>query len=694
LTGTGGIIYYNGGNVGIGTSTNIANFQIYGASNPNITLGNSTYTSDFQIGMASAGGNYSSSAIAGDTIIRTISGNLMLQAMGGGAAAIYLSRTNNYVGIGTITPSNLLTVAQLGTNYTSPVVVVDAGIPSNATAGAPRGIGKPLLGIGNSSWTSGGVAGDYYGIGFGYGGAASGSYYPAEIGLFVQTTSGATWGDIVFSARGVTSATVAVERMRITGAGNVGIGISSPPHRLTIFQDGNSLLNEGATHSMSIISNQGTAGVDQMFMMLDADHTNQCCSIQSIVNALRVWNLCLNPRGGNVGVGTTAPIGMLDVRGTIGASAPWTTPVFNVYGGTAFDASNIVNFQCQASAYGRNILYMTGRYETDNDAWSFVSPRNAIIFQTQSALNSAATQRFTIQNYASQLGILSSGKPNTYPITVWNDNGNVGIGISNPTYLLHISSISNTYTLAGFLGSGGVGAWGGGSIENATSLFITGWGMTQAAWGVTSDRRVKTNIEPVSNMLSIIRQVNVVKYDYIDPRLGREECSVIAQELQAVFPNAINVTTDYVPNIFKRCSHVQQDDVVTLSVTLESTPEHLAAITVGATLKMMISDDDGETEREITTPILAVSFTDHMIQVSVWDKYMDTSIVYVYGTEVKDYLSVDKPQLGVMALQGVKELMSENEQLKSQVAALQAANAATSSQMAALLVWARTQGFS
>jgi hypothetical protein len=87
---------------------------------------------------------------------------------------------------------------------------------------------------------------------------------------------------------------------------------------------------------------------------------------------------------------------------------------------------------------------------------------------------------------------------------------------------------------------------------------------------------------------------------------------------------------------------------------------------------------------------------------------MDTSIVYVYGTEVKDYLSVDKPQLGVMALQGVKELMSENEQLKSQVATLQAANAATSSQMAtlqaanaatssqmaALLTWARSQGFS
>jgi hypothetical protein len=147
----------------------------------------------------------------------------------------------------------------------------------------------------------------------------------------------------------------------------------------------------------------------------------------------------------------------------------------------------------------------------------------------------------------------------------------------------------------------------------------------------------------------------------------------------------------------------------------------------------MISDDNGETEREITTPILAVSFTDHMIQVSVWKNYNDASIVYLYGTEVKDYLSVDKPQLGVMALQGVKEVYthvqaanaatsSQMAALNGTCAALQAANAATSSQMASiqeentqlksqvasqasllaglqasqesLLAWARAQGYS
>jgi len=274
-----------------------------------------------------------------------------------------------------------------------------------------------------------------------------------------------------------------------------------------------------------------------------------------------------------------------------------------------------------------------------------------------------------------------------------NSNGNIGIGLTEPGYLLHVGSITSTYNMAAYLGSGGPSNYGGGSITHATSLYINAWGISAAGWGVISDRRVKTNIEPVSNMLSIINQIVVVKYDYIDPRLGREECSVIAQELQTIFPNAINISTDYLPNIMKLCSYTKQDDIITLSVPLQSTPDNLEDIKVGSILKLVISNDDTQ-DKEITTPILSISFTEHTIQVSSWEDYSDTSSVIVYGTRVDDYLSIDKPQLGVMALQGVKELHQTVLPLTDRIAQLESENTHLKSQVASILAWAQTQGFS
>jgi hypothetical protein len=107
---------------------------------------------------------------------------------------------------------------------------------------------------------------------------------------------------------------------------------------MTVYQDGSSLTNEGATHSMSIISNQGSgAGQNQMVMLLDADYTNQCCALQSIILSTRVSNLCLNPRGGNVGIGVTNPVSSLDIGGgTI-------SNVLQINGNTAAGAGFVLN---------------------------------------------------------------------------------------------------------------------------------------------------------------------------------------------------------------------------------------------------------------------------------------------------------------------------------------------------------------
>jgi hypothetical protein len=84
-------------NVGIGTSAPNENLTVYGSG---VGLRNAT-AGYFQVGLASGPGQYSASAVSADSIIRAISGNLMIQT-GSGAAGIYIN-SSNYIGMGTAT---------------------------------------------------------------------------------------------------------------------------------------------------------------------------------------------------------------------------------------------------------------------------------------------------------------------------------------------------------------------------------------------------------------------------------------------------------------------------------------------------------------------------------------------------------------------------------------------------------------
>jgi Chaperone of endosialidase/Phage T4 tail fibre len=138
-----------------------------------------------------------------------------------------------------------------------------------------------------------------------------------------------------------------------------------------------------------------------------------------------------------------------------GNSTDTTLTSYTFRGQTGFDGSNFVNLQCQASQYGRNQLIMTGRYEASNDAWSFTSPRNAIRFRTQSSLNSAYTNRWTIQNFADKLGFLSSSGGDT-PRVVLADDGDVNIqlkltvGGTSSSGILNIRNPNASYTHFGW----------------------------------------------------------------------------------------------------------------------------------------------------------------------------------------------------------------------------------------------------
>ena len=121
---------------------------------------------------------------------------------------LFVDGGNNRVGIGTQAPNTWLEIDDNGTTGTG-------------------GIGTPQLRVGSMNNTN-----VYAQIGFGWGGTST--YSPITLGI--KGTSGVSngKGDFVLNTRDATTDSAPTEKFRITSAGNVGIGTTSPLSTLEV----------------------------------------------------------------------------------------------------------------------------------------------------------------------------------------------------------------------------------------------------------------------------------------------------------------------------------------------------------------------------------------------------------------------------------------------------------------------------
>ena len=196
---------------------------------------------------------------------------------------------SNNVGIGINNTTNMLKI--YNPLYTTPLLVLDAGIQNLPRNQNPRAIGKPLLGLGNKAWTD---IGDYYGIGFGWHAGGVNDCYCGEIGLIITNTSNGEYGDLVFSTRSTNNwYTPATERMRITPTGNVTIGlnINNTTYKLNVdgsvnatsyYYNGSLIdFNSLSTNSTLSISNLNATSTT-IFNNLNSLSTNSILSINNL----------------------------------------------------------------------------------------------------------------------------------------------------------------------------------------------------------------------------------------------------------------------------------------------------------------------------------------------------------------------------------------------------------------------------
>jgi len=253
------------------------------------------------------------------------------------------------------------------------------------------------------------------------------------------------------------------------------------------------------------------------------------------------------------------------------------------------------------------------------------------------------------------------------------NNSAFGVSTAPGTGNAFIASITNTGIYTSFLevGSSRTLSYGAGSFfaVGSAGQTIQATGAASQTLSITapnfifsgqgfiaaSDERIKKNIVPVTDSLDVVNKLNLVSFDYIDIIQHKSaKHGLIAQQVKEVYPEAVIKTKDFIPSVFNLAtSYEKTDDNVTITSSVPT------GFSVKDNIRLYISDDTTyENEEKYETEVLEI-ISDTQFVVKAWDKYTTGKVVFIYGKKVDDFLSVDKPLIGLIAAGACKVLSGQ-----------------------------------
>ena len=220
---------------------------------------------------------------------------------------------------------------------------------------------------------------------------------------------------------------------------------------------------------------------------------------------------------GNVGIGTASPASKLQVTTSGGAALPPTS-------GTTPSTGELIRLRTSSDAAGG--IGTIGL--STNQMW----------LQATDA----------------------TGLQTSYQLLLNPNGGNVGIGTSSPAQRLHVNSSSasvSPITTTSVTGDTAYQAILVTKFDNDSTTSqnfiqfqinnggancgrITANGANTAAFGSTSDKRVKENIAELPSQLANIMALRPVEFDYLESYGGGHQIGFVAQEIQQVYPDVIS----------------------------------------------------------------------------------------------------------------------------------------------------------
>jgi hypothetical protein len=273
-----------------------------------------------------------------------------------------------------------------------------------------------------------------------------------------------------------------------------------------------------------------------------------------------------------------------------------------------------------------------------------------IIRYTATQYATTSSEEYAIKRWNDSTTYLSGSKFITYT------DGNVGIGISNPVTKLHVgtgSYATGTQNLRYFNYATPETA-GSTALSDTAAVFDTSiW--VKSFIGSSSDERIKKNIADIDDdsALQKIRAIQPKTYNYTDPARGTNKVyGFIAQQIKEVIPEAVTTQSELIPNIFSTAE---------CAANIIKFPQSILIDSSIISSKINLIDLYGKRD---TYNIIDVDTETNSVKI---DGELSGDQVFVYGTEVNDFHTLDKTYIYTLNVCATQILSDKVNKLTSQI---------------------------
>jgi hypothetical protein len=334
---------------------------------------------------------------------------------------------------------------------------------------------------------------------------------------------------------------------------------------------------------------------------------------------------------GNLGLGTASPAAKLDVNGGAMLRGSLTNSSTRPAVSTTRLAGEINGYSSNGGVADDGFLRLSagGGTSAATKSWIDISGYSTV---------------------ADMSGTISFGTKGTERVRISGD-GRVGIGVTSPRYPLEIRTtpVNLNEMYYGYLNTQGTSA-SNGTGSSPISISSDGYGQFGGVY-VTSDARVKKVLGRSSAVadLATLGRIEITDYTYLDQTTSgnRPHKKVIAQQIEKVYPQAVNKGTGNVPDIFRPAATA--DGWIELSTDLK-VGEQVALVT-----------EQGQSAWEV------LEVQPGRFRTAFKSK---ENKLFVYGRFVNDFLSVDYEAIAMLNVSATQELKREKD---AEIAALRLA---------------------